>query len=219
MPTHSLLFDNTLNEITAAIAKTGYIIIENAFSEELLKQLYLRITSLNSNDLQHAKVGRDSKSKLITSIRSDKTCWLDEKHEIDHKYLTLMDTLRSQLNASLFLGLFEYECHFAIYEVGTYYKKHLDVLGNNPETYPTELKIRNKNRVVSSILYLNQNWNNNNGGELLLFDKDTGSILKTIYPKNGRLVLFLSEEFPHEVRLTKQTRYSITGWFRVNESI
>jgi SM-20-related protein len=38
-------------------------------------------------------------------------------------------------------------------------------------------------------------------------------------PKNGTLVLFLSEEFPHEVLVAKKTRYSIAGWFRINNSI
>jgi SM-20-related protein len=32
------------------------------------------------------------------------------------------------------------------------------------------------------------------------------------------LVVFLSEEFPHEVLPTATDRYSIAGWFRVNTS-
>lgn len=219
MPTHSLLLNNTLNEISNAIDKTGYVIIENAFSDKLLNQLYQRISSLNPNELREAKVGRGSKSNLVKKIRSDKTCWLENNHATDRKYLSLMDKLQSYLNRHLFLGLCEYECHYAVYEAETYYKKHLDVLGNKTETYPDKQTIANKNRVVSSILYLNKNWNHHDGGELRLFDKHSDALLKTIYPEKGRLVLFLSEEFPHEVITTTRIRYSITGWFRILNSI
>jgi len=34
----------------------------------------------------------------------------------------------------------------------------------------------------------------------------------------NRLVIFLSEEFPHEVLPANTHRYSIAGWFRVNNS-
>lgn len=34
----------------------------------------------------------------------------------------------------------------------------------------------------------------------------------------GTLVVFLSEEFEHEVLPAKRDRYSIAGWFRVNPS-
>jgi len=32
------------------------------------------------------------------------------------------------------------------------------------------------------------------------------------------LVVFLSEEFPHEVLKAKRSRFSVAGWFRVNTS-
>jgi len=204
---------NNINfkKIAEAINKTGYIVIENALPEELFNELYLRITSLNTNELHDAKVGQGSASKKLMEIRNDKTCWLDYEQKTDQKYLFFMDTLRKQLNKHLFLGLFEYECHYAVYEVGSYYKKHSDVLGNVSGSR------LNKNRILSSVLYLNKNWGNLSGGELVLYDKDGSSVLKTIYPDNGCLVLFLSEEFPHEVKSAKQIRYSIAGWFRVNK--
>lgn len=200
-----------IKQITEAIDKVGYIVINNALPDKLIDELYQRITSLNSTELQDAKIGSNSSSKLIKKIRNDKTCWLDGKHETDHKYLSLMENLRLLLNRCLFMGLFEYECHYAVYQPGSYYKKHSDVLGTTTESNP------NKNRILSSVLYLNKNWNNNDGGELILYNKKDDSKQEILYPENNNLVLFLSEQFPHEVNTTKQVRYSITGWFRVNK--
>jgi Rps23 Pro-64 3,4-dihydroxylase Tpa1-like proline 4-hydroxylase len=39
-----------------------------------------------------------------------------------------------------------------------------------------------------------------------------------ILPMAGRLVLFLSGEFWHEVRPAKRPRMSLTGWFRTREA-
>jgi len=52
---------------------------------------------------------------------------------------------------------------------------------------------------------------------LRIYD-DNEQFLMDVSPKGGRLVLFLSEEFPHEVLPANQERYSIAGWFRVNGS-
>ncbi|MEF1189887.1 2OG-Fe(II) oxygenase, partial [Vibrio parahaemolyticus] len=40
--------------------------------------------------------------------------------------------------------------------------------------------------------------------------------IATIPPRGGRLLVFLSEQFPHEVLPTNAQRFSIAGWFRIN---
>ena len=40
--------------------------------------------------------------------------------------------------------------------------------------------------------------------------------IATIPPRSGRLFVFLSEQFPHEVLPTNAERFSIAGWFRIN---
>ncbi|WP_338057695.1 2OG-Fe(II) oxygenase [Shewanella japonica] len=40
-----------------------------------------------------------------------------------------------------------------------------------------------------------------------------------VTPSLGTIVVFLSEEFPHEVLPAKLDRYSIAGWFCLNNSI
>ena len=116
-----------------------------------------------------------------------------------------MEALRSGLNSTLYLGLFDYECHYAIYGAGTGYAKHSDVLHGT------------RNRVVSTVFYLNENWQSGDGGELRLFEPNGEATIATLNPNFGTMIIFLSESFPHEVLMAHNKRRSITGWFRVRE--
>jgi SM-20-related protein len=58
--------------------------------------------------------------------RRDKILWLNEDAAIQSEYLVFMSGLQAYLNRTLFLGLNYYESHFAIYEEGDFYEKHLD---------------------------------------------------------------------------------------------
>ncbi len=53
------------------------------------------------------------------------------------------------------------------------------------------------------------------GGELVLYDGAGEIELVRAAPECGKLVIFLSEDFPHEVLPAKQFRQSIAGWFRI----
>ena len=111
-----------------------------------------------------------------------------------------MTGLQQYLNRTLFMGLSYYESHFAIYDEGDFYEKHLDAFKNS------------NHRVLTSIYYLNSM---NEGGELMIYDEEN-KLLQRVEPKEDRLVMFLSDKFPHEVLNTKVKRYSIAGWFRVD---
>ena len=117
-----------------------------------------------------------------------------------------MDALRSDLNSRWFLGLFDYECHYARYAPGAFYSKHLDAFAGN------------KNRVLSTVLYLNAAWEAGQGGELQLYSLNGATVLERVAPLHNRLVVFLSERFPHEVLPASRERHSIAGWFRVRKS-
>jgi SM-20-related protein len=131
--------------------------------------------------------------------RRDKILWLNEDAAIQSEYLVFMSGLQAYLNRTLFLGLNYYESHFAIYEEGDFYEKHLDAFK------------KFNHRVLTTVYYLN---NINDGGELVMYKEE--KVLECIEPKEDRLVVFLSNKFPHEVLKTKKKRYSIAGWFRVD---
>jgi SM-20-related protein len=154
---------------------------------------------------QAARIGRGLEKQQINSIRGDVISWLDDTDSTDQAYLAWMELLRSGLNEALFLGLFDYECHYAIYGVGAGYAKHSDVLNGN------------RNRILSTVYYLNEDWQASDGGELVIFDPTGDTVIATVNPTFGTMIIFLSESVPHEVLMAHTKRRSIAGWFRVRE--
>jgi len=132
--------------------------------------------------------------------------WLrpDEFSTEQEAYLAKLELLRLALNQRFFLGLFSFEGHFAIYPEGAFYKPHLDRHDGT------------KDRVVTVVLYLNENWQPGDGGELKLWTSADGvkGAFELVEPRMGTLVCFLAGEFWHEVLPANKTRMSITGWFR-----
>jgi len=146
--------------------------------------------------------------KADTAIRGDQIVWFD-KHTAQPgqlAYLAVMEELRLELNGALLLGAFDFECHFAVYPPGTFYRRHVDRPHGKAQ------------RVLSCIAYLNPDWKAVHGGELRIFSGDTAEDpYVDIAPLGCTLVCFLSEGLFHEVRPTMVDRYAITGWFRTRE--
>ncbi|EPQ9704923.1 2OG-Fe(II) oxygenase [Vibrio cholerae] len=150
---------------------------------------------------KRAKIGRNEETQRAADIRSDKIQWLDlSMGQPVQDYLERMEQIRCEVNRHFFLGLFEYEAHFAKYEAGDFYLKHLDSFRGN------------ENRKLTTVFYLNENWTPADGGELKIYDLQDNWI-ETLAPVAGRLVVFLSERFPHEVLEAHADRVSIAGWF------
>lgn len=154
-----------------------------------------------------AAVGRDTTQTVETTIRNDRTLWLAGRDAATAAYLDLMGRLRLDLNRRLILGLFEYEAHYARYDAGGFYRKHVDALHGE------------RNRVVSTVTYLTPDWTESDGGHLVLYDAvDQNRAIARVLPAAGTLAVFLSEEIPHEVLPPARPRNSIAGWFRCNPS-
>jgi SM-20-related protein len=173
------------------------------------ESLRLRTECENASErgeLKRAGVGRGMNLQVREDIRGDHVMWLqtDAASVEQIIYLAKLELLRLALNQRFFLGLFEFEGHFAIYPEGAFYKAHLDRHeGTN-------------DRIVTTILYLNPNWQPGDGGELKLWTTVEGKAgaFILIEPRMGTLVCFMAGDFWHEVLPAKKTRMSITGWFR-----
>jgi hypoxia-inducible factor (prolyl hydroxylase) len=72
-------------------------------------------------------------------------------------------------------------------------------------------------RRVTMILYLNEGWREQDGGQLRIFPPSAApdaAHVAEIAPRSGRLLLFLSDyRVPHEVMPTNAARLAITTWF------
>ncbi len=177
--------------------------VSELFLNKLLSaQLKENLLELYSNEqLRSAGVGNKELLQHDKLVRSDKIYWLDRKHENIHEntFFDLMDVFVRFLNETCYTNITGYEFHYALYEKGSFYKKHLDQFRNN------------SSRAYSMIMYLNNNWQAEDGGELCIHHADS---LQLITPLNGKCVFFKSSELEHEVLLTHQPRMSITGWLK-----
>ncbi len=204
-----------LDTIATALVECGYVVMDKLVHRDLLKILVAHFNGLHGDVFKPAGVGRQADFQVQENIRTDKIYWLESDKEPTAEFLQIMEALRIGLNRRLFLGLNVYESHFAHYPVGAFYKKHVDAFRENNER--RQLQETQSNRVLSTVLYLNEAWQANSGGELILYSETGEQVLEKIFPEFGRIVIFLSEKFPHEVLPATRERNSIAGWFRVNK--
>jgi SM-20-related protein len=198
--------ENLTETIINHLSDQGYAVIENFLPGEEIKALSHHAKSLQKNGEMHKAATGLSKQNTNNSIlRGDFIHWIEASQacKIEQIYLDSMSSLQQAINQSFFLGLFELESHFAIYPPGAGYQKHFDqFIGRNE-------------RKVSCILYLNEDWTKDDGGALRMYlDQKNQNNYIDITPQAGTLVVFLSEEFLHEVLPAKRERISLTGWFR-----
>lgn len=196
-----------LNNAIDALVDQGWYIWENAIPDQLCSQLLSEVQQLDQQgELQQAGIGRGVEHQKNEAIRRDSIHWIEGQTATQTEFLNLMAQLQTELNRQLFLGLFEYEAHYALYSPGDFYKKHRDSFRGAA------------NRMVTTVIYLNPNWQADWGGELVMFNDEDTETIGTVTPKMGTMVVFMSEQHPHEVKPTLHPRASIAGWFRRNTS-
>ena len=186
-----------IDQIARDVHQQGWSYQQNAVDNVRLKAM----APLFEAEFTPASVGKDSQKQRIDEIRGDWIKWLDPQHPpgILEPEMEFVRKLQNELNQRFYLGLQDFECHLAKYPPGSFYKKHLDRFEND------------SSRSISFIFYLHQEWEKSDGGELVLYNKND-EILKTIFPEPGSLMIFLSEDFPHEVKVCSRERRSLTGW-------
>lgn len=195
------------DEIADGLVATGFVHLPLALPPELSEGLLRHVLGMNDADFRAAGVGRAEDFTHNPFVRRDEIRWMSGESEVERAYLAWMEQLRIGLNRRLFLGLFDYECHFARYPAGSFYKKHVDAFRGR------------SNRVLSTVFYLNPGWTLADGGQLLVYpDAEALAPCQQLIPLMGSLVVFLSEKIPHEVAPSSRLRHSIAGWFRVNAS-
>lgn len=205
LPTKGISFLD-ISGIADTLVEHGYLIVPQFISQQKALDFYHYAQDLDASQWQQAAVGRQRQQTINTNVRSDRIHWLDPRCAEEQEYLAHMNTLREGLNRELFMGLFDYEAHLANYQPGASYTKHLDAFKGR------------SNRILSTVLYLNPEWSQTDGGELVIYDK-RGDVLTQVLPTLGTMVIFLSDRFVHEVKVGRRDRYSIAGWFRLNASI
>lgn len=185
--------------LISSLIEKGWYHEEDFLPAEFCLELLKECQSL---ELKKAHVGTGNLKQEALEIRNDSIAWIEEGSAapFQKRYFEEMTTLMDECNRELYLGLREFECHFAHYKTSGFYKKHLDQHRGSQK------------RLLSAIFYLNTP---SSGGELVVYNRDNPEILEAkITPKPGSFVCFLSNQIYHEVLPTESERYSLTGWFR-----
>ena len=193
-------------QVTEQLGREGYCILNNALPTPLQNALLDVYHGLSPDEFSMGGIGRASDYLQNNNIRRDKIVWIDGTSAAGEQWLAWCEALRVHLNQHLFLGLFSYESHFAHYAPGDFYKRHYDAFAGR------------SNRKLSMVCYLNADWSEDDGGQLVIYHNDDDKIGNRVLPEAGTLVVFLSEQFPHEVLPAHRHRVSIAGWYRVNGS-
>lgn len=169
---------------------------------ELSKGLQRNIFQLKSDDLmKDAGIGNEDAKDVNQKMRGDKIYWMDKSHTniYEQEFLLQVEGFIDHLNRTCYTGINGYEFHYAVYENGSGYKRHKDQFKND------------NNRKFSLINYLNENWQEEDGGQLLVYQNE---VVQKILPKSQTAVFFKSDEMEHEVTRANRSRMSITGWLK-----
>ncbi len=171
-------------------------------SKPLSSGLQSNIVRLEKDEMmESAGIGNQKEKDPEQKLRGDKVYWLDKSHEnsYERKFLQLAEAFIAHLNMTCYTGINAYEFHYAVYEEGSFYKRHKDQFMNNNE------------RKYSLINYLNEDWLEEDGGQLLIYQNEEA---QKIQPHCQTAVFFKSDEMEHEVIKTSRRRMSISGWLK-----
>ncbi len=190
--------------IAQALLTSGRCIVP-----DFLDAATVQLLRADSQDLQLAKrfiqagIGKGKTHVKNDQIRKDSISWLDEggANATQAHLFTKLAALKLALNRELLLGISSFEGHYAFYSAGGFYKRHLDSFRSDDS------------RIVTVVLYLNDDWKIADGGMLRLYT-DPASL--DVSPTGGTLACFLSRELEHEVLVSHKSRLTFTGWFKTS---
>lgn len=197
-----------LDGIALALTRHGVCRIDGLFGPQRLHALQADLSRLNDDGaLRAASTGRAGSHGLRPEIRGDSTLWLHDVRcgDAAGDFVSTLDALRIGFNRSMFLGLQDIQAHYATYPVGSGYGRHSDRLRDESPPGTGARRVR----VLSWVTYLNDAWQEEDGGALRLHLTD-GAV--DVLPIGDTSLCFLSE-IEHEVLPATRERSSIAAWF------
>lgn len=196
------------DEIFRLLNQQGWAISDTAIPAAWQQSLLAESQRLwEAGEFHPEGIGRSARDAQRPDVRGDTVYWVRPgSPQAQHPFFDWMAKLREALNTHYDMGLLSQEFHFARYAEGKGYKKHIDQhRGIN-------------HRKVSIVLYLNPQWDAQDGGELCLYSPyDPDQEIRRVLPLGARLAVFVSAAIPHAVLPCNKVRWSLTGWLRTDE--
>lgn len=190
------------------LAEQQWVETLDFFPTSTIEALSQEIRELERNGaLRSAKIGNHTQEQDNAEIRQTQILWFDPDNltSAQEAFWSVLKDVRLCINRTCFLSLSEFECHYAVYPPGAFYRRHLDQFRSDDR------------RLISFLLYLNEDWKEQDGGALRIYIPGTSSLEEhaiDVRPDSGRVVLFQSGALEHEVLPTQRKRYGIVGWMK-----
>jgi SM-20-related protein len=204
MDSEDILEQRQFEELIQGLIDHDYGCCNDFINSDTVIGLAANVQNLSMlGNLKVSGFGNKKDFQINNHIRGDQIGWIGEQStdQFELIYLKKIAKFIIHLNQTCFTSLKSFESHYSIYEKGSFYKRHLDQFKNE------------KGRKYSIVLYLNQDWLEEDGGLLCLYPKDKPQI--NISPLGGRMVFFRSDEMEHEVSASlTRDRKSIAGWLK-----
>ncbi len=204
----------TANTVTASDTQNFEILIDGLINRGVGSCDFFfepeTVRGLRANLLRHfckgemrpAGVGKNFDYTKNAAIRGDLIRWVDKScsDPFESLFINKVQQFIAHMNATCYTGINDFEFHYALYETGSFYKRHLDQFRSD------------KGRLFSFVLYLNEDWAESDGGSISLYLEE-GEM--TLLPDEGRVVFFKSDQTEHEVHPSmNRPRLSIAGWLK-----
>ena len=186
------------DEQLEAFVANGFMVLDNVFNDTALLALQAESGFIDYRD---AKLTEGIRK---TEIRGDRIRWITQDFFAGFFYLQSINELAHFFNRTLFAGIRHSEAHYAYYLPGLGYKWHSD----NP--------LGRDERVISAVFYLNDEWDDTDGGQLSIIDSHNKC--HQLLPQSNRLVIFDSN-LQHQVEIAHRQRYSIATWLRRDDAL
>ncbi|MFT6851230.1 MAG: SM-20-related protein [Sphingobacteriales bacterium] len=204
MDNEEILEEKQFEGLIQGLIDNDYACCDNFINQSTTSGLRTNIESLNeTGKMKPSGVGNKSAFHQDKQIRGDKINWIGDQstNPFEMVYLKKINNFILYLNRTCYASIKSFESHYSNYDKKSFYKRHLDQFKNE------------KGRKYSTILYLNDGWKDEDGGNLTLHPKNKAQV--NISPSGGRLVFFRSDEMEHEVHPSfTRNRNSIAGWLK-----
>lgn len=187
------------------LVEQGWSVQPDFLPPETFLQLRAELVeTYEEGEFAKAAIGRADEQQVVSEVRGDYIHWLEPGSLTapQQAYWDTMMELRHLIKRTCFLPLNNFECHFAVFPAGSFYKKHFDQFRGM------------ERRQISCVLYLNKDWHPQDEGWLRIYGPDGKTPVADVPPLPNTFVCFRSGDVLHEVRPTRVQRYSLTGWMR-----
>lgn len=192
---------STYEKLIQGLLDKGFESVDNWLTQEELVCLRKSLlVHYENDDFHNAGIGNRINLQTLEKIRNDHIYWVDfaKANECEQLFHSKISDFVDYLNRTCFTGIQSFEFQYAVYDEGSFYKKHVDRFVNDDK------------RQFSVVFYLSEDWVEGDGGELRLYlDQEEHEI----QPIPGRMVFFQSD-IPHEVLVSNRIRLSLTGWLK-----